>query len=145
MTKVVFEQNPVEFNAKLVEELKKIKEFQIPEWSLYVKSGVSRQRVPEDPDFWYKRAASILRQLYIKGVIGVNRLRTRYGSRKNRGVRPDKFKRASGKIIRTILQQAESANLVEKVSNQQHGRRLTPNGRKFLDLISEKTKNGKKA
>ena len=56
-----------------------------------------------------------MRQLYIKGVIGVGKLRTRYGSRKDRGVRPARFKKSSGKILRVILQQAEKAGLVEKV------------------------------
>jgi ribosomal protein S19E (S16A) len=43
--------------------------------------------------------------------------------------------KASGKMIRVILQQSEAAGLVEKVSNMQHGRRLTEKGRKFLDSI----------
>ena len=43
-----------------------------------------------------------------------SRLRTRYGSRKNRGVKPERFKRGSGKIIRVILQQADwSAGITE--------------------------------
>jgi len=34
-----------------------------------------------------------------------------------------------------ILQQAEAAGLVEKVTRMQHGRRLTQAGRDFLDSI----------
>ena len=77
LSKEIFNKDPKNFNIALAEALKQIPEFQIPEWSLYVKSGVSRERVPSDPDFWYKRSASILRQLYIKGVVGVERLRNR--------------------------------------------------------------------
>ncbi len=138
-TKVYF-KDPEAYNLALAEELKKLPEFKAPEWSLYVKSSVSKTRPPTDPDFWYKRAASILRQLAIKGVVGVNRLKTRYGSKKNRGGKPSRFKKASGKMIRTILQQAEQANMIEKVSNIQHGRRLTENGRKFLTSITLKQK-----
>lgn len=142
MGKEIFSKNPQEYNLVLAEALKKIPEFQQPEWSFYVKTGCSKQRPPENDDFWYKRAASILRYLYIKGVIGVQKLRKIYGSKKKRGVRPDKFKKSSGKIIRTILQQAEKAGFVEKVSKFQHGRRLTKKGRDFLDSIKIEEKNG---
>ena len=135
MAKTIFAQNPEKYIPALAEALKKIPEFEVPEWAMYVKSGPSRERPPAMEDFWYTRAASILRQLYIKGVIGVGKLRTRYGSRKDRGGKPDKFFKSGGKIIRVILQQAEAAGLVEKVLKMQHGRRLTQAGRDFLDSI----------
>ncbi len=135
MVKTIFTKNPVKFIPALAEALKNIEAFEIPEWAIYVKSGTSRERPPVDDDFWYIRTASILRQLYIKGVVGVGKLRTKYGSRKDRGGRPDKFKKSGGKIIRVILQQAEAAGLVEKVLRLQHGRRLTQAGRDLLDSI----------
>src|SRR3989344_607190 len=109
----VFEINQQEYNLKLAEALKKIPEFKSPEWVFYVKSSPSKERPIEDPDFWHKRAASILKQIYKKNVVGVNRLRTRYGSKKNRGMKPEKFKKAGGKIIRTILQQCDTAGFTE--------------------------------
>ncbi|MFA5020063.1 MAG: 30S ribosomal protein S19e [Candidatus Pacearchaeota archaeon] len=130
----VYEIQPREFNNKLAEALKEFQEFKAPEWSFFVKSSVARERTPSDKDFWHKRTASILRQIYIKNTIGVNKLRTRYGGKQNRGVRPDKFKKGSGKIIRVILQQAEQAGLVEK-SDKKAGRRLTEKGRKLLEGI----------
>ena len=133
----VFELPAQEYNSKLAEALKTIGEFKEPEWAAFVKSGVAKKRPPQEPDFWHKRAASILRQIYINKVVGVNRLKTRYGSKQNRGMKPEKFKRASGKIIRTILQQAESAGLLEK-SNQQGkraGRILTKKGKELLEGI----------
>jgi len=135
MAREIFSKDPHALNVALVAELKKINEIKAPEWSLFVRSGVSKQRVPESPDFWYIRTASILRQLYLNGVVGVERLRTRYGGRKNRGVKPAKFKKSSGKMIRLMLQQAEKAGLVEKVKDKQFGRRLTKKGRDFLDAI----------
>jgi len=142
MAKTIFAKDPELYIPKLAEALKKIPEFKVPEWAFYIKTGVSRQRPPVSEDFWYTRSASILRQLYIKGVVGVGRLRTKYGSKKDRGGRPDKFMKASGKIIRTILQQAEKAGLVERVSRLQHGRRLTQRGRDFLDSIEVEQKKG---
>jgi len=137
MAKTIFAQNPEKYIPALAEALKSIPEFEVPEWAMYVKSGPSRERPPMSEDFWFTRAASILRQLYIRGVVGVGKLRTRYGSRKDRGGKPDKFFKSGGKIIRVILQQAEAAGLVEKISRMQHGRRLTQAGRDFLDSIDE--------
>lgn len=126
-----------EYNIKLMKILKKMPEFKQPEWSFFIKSGPSKKRPPQDKDFWYKRAASILRQSYIQGIVGVNRLKTRYGSKKNRGYKPEKFVRASGKIIRTILQQAEKAGLLEKYKSikKRSGRKLTLQGRELLENI----------
>ena len=142
MAKTIFSKDPVKYIPALAETLKEIEEFVVPEWANYVKSGVSRERPPVSEDFWYIRAASILRQLYIHGVVGVGKLRTRYGSKKDKGGRPDKFKKAGGKIIRIILQQAEAAGLVEKVLRMQHGRRLTAAGRELLDSIEVESKEG---
>jgi small subunit ribosomal protein S19e len=138
----VFELNSQEYNLKLAEALKSIPEFKQPEWSLFVKSGTSKERPIDDEDFWYKRSASILRQIYKKKIVGVNRLRTKYGSKKNRGARPEKFFKASGKIIRTILQQADSAGFTEiakdikGVRSKRPGRQLTKKGKEFLEAIN---------
>ena len=120
----------------LAEALKEEEEFVKPEWVSLVKTSVHKMRPSIDEDFWYKRAASILRQIYIRGLVGVERLRTRYGGRKKRGSRPPEFRKAGGKIIRTILQQAESAGFVEKSKEKKAGRILTEKGRKFMeDLV----------
>jgi len=130
------------YNELLAEALKQIEEFKMPEWAAFVKTSIARKRPPVEEDFWYNRAASILRQLYIHGVVGVGRLRTRYGGRKNRGVKPERFRKGSGKIIRVILQQAEAAGFVEKFSGKKTGRTLSEKGREFLENIklNEKAK-----
>ena len=137
----VYELTPQEYNLKLAEALKKIPEFEKPEWIEFVKSGPSRERPIEDEDFWYKRAASILRQIYKRQSVGVNRLKTRYGSKKDRGMKPEKFKKAGGKIIRTILQQADKAGLTElaedKLNKRKLGRKLTEKGIKFIETAGE--------
>jgi len=135
---------PEKFIKALAVELKNIKEFEAPEWTLFVKTGASKQRPPENDDWWYVRAASILRTLYVKGVVGVERLRTKYGSKKNRGMAPEKFFRSSGKIIRVILQQATKANLVEHIKEKKTGRRLTRKGKEMLEELAVKIKQEKK-
>lgn len=130
----VYDLEPGEFNKKLAEALKQYTEIEAPEWAGFVKTGVSKSRPPHD-EFWQKRAASILRQIYIKGIVGVGRLRTRYGSRKKRGYKPEEFRKASGKIIRLILQQTEKAGLTEKATGKKLGRKLTAKGIKLLEGI----------
>lgn len=137
----IYDLNSQEYNLKLASALKKVPEFKEPEWAKFVKSSPSKERPIEDADFWYKRAASILRQIYRKKIVGVNRLRTRYGSKKNRGMRPERFVKAGGKIIRTILQQADKAGLTESIreikgtKEKRMGRKLTPAGKKFLEEL----------
>ena len=137
----VYELNAHEYNLKLAEALKKIPEFEQPEWIKYVKSGAAKARPIDDLDFWHKRAAGILRQIYRKKIVGVNRLKTKYGSRKRRGNKPEKFKKAGGKIIRTILQQSDKADLTEiakgpeGVRRKKLGRQLTQKGKKFMEDV----------
>lgn len=137
----VYEINAHEYNFKLAEALKDVPEFEIPSWIKFVKSGPSKERPIEDPDFWYKRAASILRQIYKKGVVGVSRLRTKYGSKKDRGFAPEEFRKAGGKIIRTILQQSDKAGFTEiakdikDVRSRRPGRTLTEKGKEFMEAI----------
>ena len=140
----VYDFESQEYNLKLAEALKKIPEFEQPEWSEFVKSSSSKERPIEDPNFWHKRVASILKQIYVNEIVGVNRLRVKYGSKKNRGSKPEKFRKAGGKIIRTILQQSDKAGFTEikkitKGIKGKSGRRLTEKGKSFMDNIQ---KNG---
>jgi small subunit ribosomal protein S19e len=125
------------FNKLLAEALKESGDFEKPEWIDFVKTSAHKERPNIDPDFWYKRAASILRQVYIKNVVGVERLRTRYGGRKDRGSKPPEFVKSGGKIIRKILQQAEAAGLLEKSKGKKAGRQLTQKGKTLLESISK--------
>jgi small subunit ribosomal protein S19e len=127
--------NPQKYNSDLAEAIKKIPEFKKPEWIDFVKTGADKVRPNVDPDFWYKRAASVLRQVYIKGTIGVSRLRTKYGGRKDRGMKPARFHKSGGKIIRLILQQGEQAGLLEKSKSKKAGRIMTAKGKQFMENI----------
>ena len=48
-------------------------------------------------------------------------------------MKPARFKKGSGKIIRLIMQQAESAGLVHKVEKK--GRKLSDKGIKLLEGV----------
>lgn len=115
-------------------KLKEIKEISKPEWANFVKTSRAKERPPVDADWWYMRAASILRKIYLLGPIGVNKLKGKYGAKKNRGHKPEKSYPGSGKIIRVILQQLEAAKLIEQTEKGAHkGRVLTSAGKSLLD------------
>lgn len=110
-----------------------------PEWARLVKTGPGRDLPPEQDDFWQVRAASILRRVAIDAPVGVDRLRTVYGSSKQGSnryrVRPDQQSDGSGKIIRTILQQLEEAGYLQTAEGE--GRIVTGEGRALLDSTAE--------
>ncbi|MHA1220475.1 MAG: 30S ribosomal protein S19e [Candidatus Heimdallarchaeota archaeon] len=114
-------------------ELKKLNKISPPEWSSYVKTGSFKQHAPQNPDWWYVRCASVLRKVYVRGPIGTSHLRKEYGGIKHGNSRPERFRRASGAIIRKALQQLESEGLV---SSSRKGRAIAPKGKSILDKIS---------
>lgn len=122
---------------KAAEELKTV--IKMPDWAMFVKTGAQRETMPRNPDWWYIRAASILRVCHVRGPVGVQKLRTRYGGNKNRGMKPNRFALASGKVIRAILQQLEEAGLVKQVTIETHkGRIATPTGKSLLIKVAKK-------
>lgn len=124
---------------EIASQLKAEGKIKMPEWARFVKTGSNKERAPLDKDWWYFRAASILRKVYARGPIGVSKLRTKYGSKKNRGVKPEKFVKSSGKIIRAIFQQLEETGLIKKEEKEQHkGRIIAPKGASILDKAAGK-------
>ena len=121
---------------KAAEELKsKIKE---PDYTKFVKTGAGKERPPMERDWFFKRAAAILRKVYVLGPIGTNKLRVKFGNKKNRGHKPSHFYKAGGNIIRTALQELEKAGLVEKTDKKGHkGKIVTKEGRSFLDKLAK--------
>jgi small subunit ribosomal protein S19e len=110
-----------------------------PDWATYTKTGVGRELPPEQEDFWFVRAASLLRKVAVDGPVGVGSLATAYGSSKQGStryrVRPPQSSDASRNIIRTALQQLEDAGYVEQ--SQSNGRRITAEGQRLLDATAE--------
>ncbi|MBI5347415.1 MAG: 30S ribosomal protein S19e [Candidatus Aenigmarchaeota archaeon] len=121
---------------KTAENLKN--EMKMPDWARFVKTGVSRERPPEQDDWWYIRSASVLRRIYIDGPVGVSKLSSFYGGSKNRGHKPSHFRKGGGKILRTILQNLQALGYVETLPK---GRKITPKGQKLLDNAVRRRKN----
>jgi small subunit ribosomal protein S19e len=126
-----------ELILKTAEELKKVPEVKPPVWAAFVKTGMHKERPPMNNDWWYLRTASVLRTVYRFGPVGVSKLRTKYGGKKNRGHKKEHFYKGSGNILRKSLQQLEKAGLVKFAEKGVHkGRVITPKGKSFLDKIA---------
>jgi small subunit ribosomal protein S19e len=130
---MIYNVNPRDLNRELARELKERKLVTPPSWAPFSKTGSHRERVPQSPDWWYHRAASILRAVDVKGPIGTAKLAVKYGGRKNRGVAPDQFREAGTNVIRKCLQQLEKSKLIKQVDFDGHkGRVLTKDGAALL-------------
>jgi len=131
----LYDVPPEELIEALTETLADEDDIEAPDWAEYTKTGVDRELPPEQEDFWARRAASLLRKVAVEGPVGVNALRSEYGTSKQGTtryrVRPHHKTKGSGNIIRTALQQLEDAGYVETSEND--GRRVTGEGRSLLD------------
>ncbi len=117
----------------LAEQIKGLPGVSAPEWSHWVKTGSHAERPPTNSDWWFTRAASLMRKLYLHGPIGLGDLERAYGGSKAVAYFPKHHRDAGGSSIRKILQQLEQAELVAKTPR---GWILSPKGRALLDKTS---------
>ena len=130
---VVYDVPATAFVVQAGQKLKETGKVVAPEWAADVKTGTHRQYPPTQQDWYYTRCASIMRRIYIDGPVGVQRLRSLYGGKKNRGARPNRHERSGGSIIRDALQQLDKAGFVKSVKG---GRIVTPQGLAFMDKVA---------
>jgi small subunit ribosomal protein S19e len=124
---------------RLARHLKEeVDEINPPTWTSFVKTGIHSQRPPRDPDWWFTRCSSILRKIYVKGPIGIERLRSEYGGRLDRGAKPEHARKGSGAVVRKALQQLQTAGLVQPLKNE--GKVVTNKGRQLLDRLATEIK-----
>jgi len=112
-------------------ELEKNEKFKPPAWYGTVKSSASGERLPESPKLWYTRVAAVLRTVALRGPVGVQRLRHKYGGRKEHTRSRAHHVLGSGKTLRVAFQQLESAGYVAK--SEKGGRVITAAGHSLLD------------
>ena len=95
--------------------LKRTGKMQVPEWVGLIKTASYKELAPYDEDWYYIRAASIARRLYIRRGTGVGAFTKVYGGRDRRGLRGGSFSRSSAGLIRSCVQQLEAIGVVSKV------------------------------
>jgi len=123
----------------LAKELKSMQQIKAPAWAAFVRTGVHKERPPVNEDWWYIRAAAILRTVARLGPVGTSKLQTKFGGKHSRGHKSERFARGSGSIIRKSLQQLESAGLVKPTVKGVHkGRIITEKASSLMDSLAAK-------
>ncbi|KAK9451869.1 40S ribosomal protein eS19 [Limtongia smithiae] len=108
---------------------------EIPGYVELVKTSSGNELPPQDSDKWfYLRAASVARHIYLRKSVGVGKLNKLYGGTINRGSRPSHHRDASGSINRKVLQALEKIGVVEIAPNG--GRKISSGGQRDLDRIA---------
>merc|ERR1711962_1330851 len=113
--------------------LKKSK-LKVPEYVTIVKTSKAHELGPLDPDWFYVRAASVARHVYLRPNVGVGAVRKIYGGAKRNGTRPNNFCLSSSSVPRKVLQSLEGIKIVSKDVNG--GRTIAPTGRRDMDRIA---------
>lgn len=129
----VYDVQPNKLVKKVAEKLEGMKIPQ-PAFIGSVKSGAHAQRIPQQENFWYLRLAAILRNTYVHTNVGVGKLRSHFGGKKARGVKPEEKRKAGGSIIRKGMQALEAAGLLVK---KKKGREISAAGKKLLDSAAK--------
>merc|ERR1712018_141134 len=125
--------NPQDFVKAFAAHLKKSK-LKVPEFVEIVKTSKAHELGPTDPDWYYVRAASVARHVYLRPNVGVGAVRKIYGGAKRNGTRPAHFCLSSSSVARKVLQSLEGIKLVTKDVNG--GRSIAPTGRRDMDRIA---------
>jgi small subunit ribosomal protein S19e len=135
----IYDIPKTELIERAAKELKNVSAVQPPAWAAFAKTGAFKQRQPVRNDWWFVRVAAILRRLSdSEGPIGIEKVRTLYGGKKNKGHSPERFYRGSGSIIRKAFQQLEKAGFAKRIDKGlRKGRIITPQGISFLSKVAD--------
>jgi len=128
---------PADFIAAYAQHLKNSGKMDLPRNWEVVKTATFKELAPYSADWYYIRAASIARKVYLRQNTGIGALRRVYGGPARRNTTlPVHFQRGSGKMIRTMCQQLEAMGVLETVEDGKGGRRITEKGQQDLDRIA---------
>ncbi|KAI3835081.1 hypothetical protein MKW98_017578 [Papaver atlanticum] len=132
--KTVKDVSPHEFVKHYSAHLKRSGKMELPHWTDIVKTAKFKELAPYDADWYYIRAASMARKIYLRQGLGVGGFKKIYGGRKRNGSRPPHFCKSSGSIARHILQQLQDMKIVDL--DPKGGRIITSSGRRDLDQVA---------
>ncbi|MDR1690773.1 MAG: 30S ribosomal protein S19e [Candidatus Methanoplasma sp.] len=138
----VYDVPAEELILKTAEKLKGNDKITPPEWAEFAKTGRHTERAPMQEDWWYTRAASILRKLYVKGPMGSSKLAAEYGGFADKGAMPNRAVKGSRSIARKCMMQLEAAGYLLPTGKQ--GRMISPAGQSLLDNTAKEVFDGRK-
>jgi len=131
------------FIKEYAAHLKKSGQIHPPSNATVLKTARHKELSPIDGDWYFVRAASIARKVYLRKGTSVGQLRQVYGGKWRRGTAPPRFSLASGGILRKILQDLEKAKIVSTIEGANGGgRTITDEGQRALDSVACKIVNG---
>ncbi|HKZ99344.1 MAG TPA: 30S ribosomal protein S19e [Thermoplasmata archaeon] len=130
----VYDVPPGLLIERLKDQLQKDGKVKPPEWAPFARTGVHTEKAPTQPDWWFRRVASVLRKVYVNGPIGTVRLSAEFGGRRDGGSAPYHPRRGSRSIAREAMQQLEALGFISKTERK--GRVITAQGRKLLDKLA---------
>ena len=128
------------FIAAYAEVLKNNDKFVVPKWADLVKTGTFKELAPYDPDWYFVRAASVVRKIYLRQGTGIGALSKRYGGSYRRGARPERHQDAARGLIRTICINLDELKITEKTAKG--GRKISRVGQQALDLVAGQVARG---
>ena len=132
--RTVKDVSPHEFVKAYSAHLKRSGKMELPEWVDIVKTARFKELPPYDPDWYYTRAASMARKIYLRQGIGIGGFQKIYGGRQRNGSRPPHFCKSSGAVSRNILQQLQKMGIIDV--DPKGGRLITSQGRRDLDQVA---------
>lgn len=136
MIEEIHEVRPERFNATLKSYLKSSNKMVLPEHHDIMKTGEGKELAPCDDDWYYLRAAAIVRQIARFGTVTSECMAWRYGSRKNRGVRPSKYVPAYREIGDSVLDNLRNMGWINASADDM----LTEQGKTVVREIIEKVR-----
>eukprot|EP00808_Paulinella_micropora_P024878 g56532.t1 len=132
-----------EFIVALAAYLKKSNKLDLPQWANIVKTGKFKEMPPMNQDWYFVRAASVARKVYIRQGTGIGALSRVYGGRNRKGTMRKHFNTGSTGLLRHILTNLAGMGLVEKRKDAK-GRFITTQGQRELDTIAMQVIQSKK-
>jgi small subunit ribosomal protein S19e len=114
----------------------------VPNCTELTKNSHGNERAPQNPDWYYYRAAAVLRRIYLRPGTGYGGLGKAFAVLKNNGSRPEKTIKAARGMLHWVCRSLEGLKLVQK--GKQSGRVLTRDGRRKCDAIAFNVKSGRK-
>ncbi|KAL1405159.1 Protein component of the small (40S) ribosomal subunit [Vanrija albida] len=123
-----------EFIKAYSSHLKRSGKLEIPTWVDIVKTGAQKELAPYDPDWYYVRAASVARHIYLRKHVGVGALAKLHGTKHRRGVRPGHHRDSATGVERSVVQALEKIGVLE--AHPDGGRKISQDGMRDLDRIA---------
>merc|ERR1711862_818349 len=106
-----------DFIAAYADFLKRTNKIELPKWVDLVKTGHYHELTPYDEDWFYTRAAAIMRKIYVKPNVGVGRLANKFGAKERNGSARKHHAKDSKAVIRACLKALEKAKLMTRYTD----------------------------